>query len=115
MIDEAEVRIRAEYIGLVHHQLQILRARPDLSQGDYLPLILRSSLKLGEIEWIRELIAEGGRIGRVESVLDRIIMYYEGYFEALARVLEMKPKELFATFDREKVNRLEAEILGMSA
>jgi len=110
MITETEAQARAEYMGLVHHQLKILRNRRDLEPEDYLQLVERSSLKLGEIEWVRGMILEASAAGKVAQILDRLIMYYEGYFEALARILEVKPDVLFSTFDTEKVKRLEAEM-----
>ncbi len=110
MIAEGELRARAEYMGLVHRQLKALRSRKDLDPFEYPALLDVSTLRLGEIEWVREMVAESAKAGKVGPALDRLIMYYEGYYEALARVLESKPDELFASFDQEKARRIESEM-----
>jgi len=111
VIGETEARARAEYMAMVRRQLEILRDRRDLAEC-HLPAMIRgSSLRLAEIEWVREMVDEASRQGRSREVLDRLVMYYEGYFEALARVLEVKPDELVRTFDPAKIRALEAEML----
>lgn len=111
MITEDEARARAEYMHLVHRQLTVLRGRRDLAADDYGPLLELSSLRLSEMEWVRAMIEEGARAGKVASVLDRLVMYYEGYFEALARVLDSRPDDLIATWDAAKRQRIEGEMM----
>jgi len=113
MLSEKEIRERAEYCYLVFLQLSWLLSNEMVEPTQYLDYLKRSSLGLGEDEFIIETVRESIMLGREDGGLNSLANLYEGFFSAYCEVLEINSDEILSGFPVDDLGRYAAE-MGLS-
>jgi len=113
MLTEEEVRERVRYCYLAYIQLAVLAADGEgLSLASSLDRLRRSSLGLGEDDFIRQTMEERGACHGVASALAYLAALYEGFVHALCEVLQVGPEEILAEIPQEGLKKWKEEMGG---
>jgi hypothetical protein len=94
MLSEQEVKERAEYCYLVFLQLSRLRENMQATPDRYLDYLERSTIRLGEDDFIRCIVEEELKMGSRDGGLGYLISLYEGFAHAYAEVLQISLEEI---------------------
>ena len=94
MLSEEEIRERAKYCYLVFLQLSRLRENIQATPERYLDYLKRSTLRLGEDDFIRCIIEEELKMRNPDVGLTYLITLYEGFAHAYCEVLQVPLEEM---------------------
>jgi hypothetical protein len=88
MLSEEQVRDRAAYCYCVCLQLRFLLKNDLLLPTQYMDFLKRSSLQLGDDEFIKTTIEDGILSGLEDGGINNLIHLYEGFVYAFCEVLQ---------------------------
>jgi len=88
MLPEHEVRERAEFCYCVVWQLKHLLRNELLNPSTYCDFLKRSSLGIGDDEFISHALEQGLLSGAENAGVNDLITLYEGFLHAYCEVLE---------------------------
>ncbi|MDD5475220.1 MAG: hypothetical protein PHU03_01755 [Syntrophales bacterium] len=94
MLEEQEIRERAEYCYLVFMQLSCLRDNMHATPERYLDYLKGSTLRLAEDDFIRSLVEEELRMGSHDGGLGYLITLFEGFAHAYSEVIQIPLEEI---------------------
>jgi len=110
MLSEEEIRERARYCFCVYKQLFALEKNELISPVTYLDYLQKSSLQLGDDEFIRAVIQEGLLMGEEDGGLSDLIHMYEGFTRAYCDVLEVELEEIVREIPPDFLEQLAEEV-----
>jgi hypothetical protein len=110
MLSEQEIRERAEYCYLVFLQLSWLLSNDFLEPSQYLEVLKKSSLGLGDDAFIVETIRDSLLTGREDGGLSSLLNLYEGFFTAFCEVLQIRSNEISEGISPDDLEKLAAEM-----
>jgi hypothetical protein len=110
MLSEDDIRERARYCCCVFLQLSWLYGNEDSTPAGYAEALKRSSLDLGEDQFILQTIEEAVRLGKPDGGIPGLIAFYEGLACAYGEVLETNLDEIQAEIGKEFLKKLADEV-----
>jgi hypothetical protein len=110
MLSELEVRERAEFCYCVVWQMKHLLRNELLNPLTYRDFLKRSSLGLGNDEFICSALEEGLRSGTENAGVNDLISLYEGFLHAYCEVLESDMETVTAGIPSEFLRKLADEM-----
>jgi hypothetical protein len=110
MLPETEVKERARYCYCVFRQLNWLYGNTAIPSSEYLTYLKKSSLGLGEDDFIMLTLEEAVIQENPEQGLQSLLNLYEGFLHALCEVLETDMEAVKNEISPELLQRLAAEM-----
>lgn len=110
MLAESEIRERALYCYRVFLQLSWLCRNESVDSSQYLEWLKRSSLGLGQDDFIKMTVEEALFLGEEDGGIRSLIALYEGFAEAYCAVLEISLDDLHSMLSPEELKKLSSEM-----
>ncbi|MHC1728754.1 MAG: hypothetical protein AB9866_22595 [Syntrophobacteraceae bacterium] len=114
MLSETEIEERAKYCCCVFLQLSWLYSNDFIEPQQYLEHLGKSSLELGNDQFIRQSIEEALMENRPDGGLISLISLYEGFAGAFCQVLERDVDEIRSEISTDFLRQL-ADEMGAEA
>ena len=110
MLSEKEIRERAEYCYCVYVQLSSLLRSEIIDPSEYMRYLKKSSLQLGDDEFITMMIEDGFIMGLEDGGLSGLIHLYEGFTRAFCEVLEIDLEDIIKHISPDFLQQLTEEV-----
>ena len=110
MLPEQDIVERAHYCCLVCFQLNWLYGNYDLQPPQYPEYLGKSSLGLGEDDYIMQTVQEGLAAGKEDAGLNDLILMYEAFVRAFCEVLEVDESTVRESIPKDTLKKLAAEM-----
>ncbi|HPL62292.1 MAG: hypothetical protein PHG91_07900 [Syntrophales bacterium] len=110
MLSQDEIRERARYCCCVFLQLSWLSGNEEITAAGYKEALKKSSLGLGEDDFILQTIDEAVHLGRPDGGLTGLVAFYEGLACAYGEVLESDLDTIRREIGTECLKKLAGEV-----
>jgi len=110
MLSEEEVRQRAKYCYCVALQLNWLCSNESIDPSKYWEYAQKSSLHLGDDEFIRMTTEEAQLNQQSDGGLEYLISLYEAFSHAFCEVLQIEFEEIKNSIPTELLHTLASEV-----